>query len=160
MSNWQQIQFSAPVKRVCVKVKNRISITEKLINRSLTGQRLGLVIHMCCSIEAGKRNYKDCIENVFIREIEWLCVFVKHFSVSLCWHCNIQGRYVPRLHICWDMTIRQSSKHMSRVARTSNGWTNLFLYTLSLSHQFLRHTRPHGGTLGAKMADSAHIFLG
>ena len=56
------------------KVKNRFSVTEKLINRSLTGQRLGLVIHMCSSIEAGKRNYKDCIENVFIREKEWMCV--------------------------------------------------------------------------------------
>ena len=64
------------------KVKNRISITEKLINRSLTGQRLGLAIHnhlnsrihLCWSTEVGKLNYKDCIERVFQREKEWLCV--------------------------------------------------------------------------------------
>ena len=64
------------------KVKKRISITEKLINLSLTGQRLRLVIHnhlnsrihLCWSTEAGKLNYKDCIERDLLREKERLCV--------------------------------------------------------------------------------------
>ena len=62
------------------KSKNHISITEKLINRSLSGQRLGLIIHnhlnshihLCWNTETDKLNYKDCIERVFLREKEWL----------------------------------------------------------------------------------------
>ena len=78
-------QLNVCVKMFRTKVKNRISITEKLINRSLTGQRLGLVIHnhlnsrihLSWSNETGKLNYKDCIERVFLREKE-MFVFVKH----------------------------------------------------------------------------------
>jgi len=62
------------------KSKNRISIVEKLINRSISGQRLGLIIynhlnsrfHLCRSTETGKLNYKGCIERVFLQEKEWL----------------------------------------------------------------------------------------
>ena len=32
-------------------------------------------------------------------------------------------------------------------------------HLLLLSHQFLRHTSSHGGTLGAKMAETAHIYF-
>ena len=71
------------------KVKNRISITEKLINRSLSGQRLGLVIHnhlnwrihLCWSTETGTHSFRDCIEKVFIEEKEWLC-FCKSLKFS------------------------------------------------------------------------------
>jgi len=55
---------------------------KKLINLSLSGQRLGLVIHnhlnsrihLCWSTKTDKLNYKDCIERVFLQEKEWLCV--------------------------------------------------------------------------------------
>ena len=55
---------------------------EKIINLSLSGQRFGLIIHnhfnsriyLCWSTETGKLNYKDCIERVFLREKEWLCL--------------------------------------------------------------------------------------
>jgi len=67
------------------KIKNRISIVEKVIYRSLTGQTLGLTshnhlksrIHLCWSNEADTLKYKDCIERSFIREM-FGCVFVKH----------------------------------------------------------------------------------
>ena len=53
----------------------------------------------------------------------------------------------------WQYT--KHAKDLSTVAQTSNGRTNFFSI---LSHQFLSHTCPHGGKLGAKMADSAHIY--
>jgi len=48
------------------KIKNRISFVEKVIYRSLTGQRLGLIIHshlnsrmhLCGSTETGTLNTK------------------------------------------------------------------------------------------------------
>jgi len=58
------------------KIKNRISIVEKVIYRSLTGQRLGLIIHshlnsrmhLCGSTETGTFKYKDCIDRSSVRE--------------------------------------------------------------------------------------------
>ena len=49
------------------KIKTRISIVEIVIFRSLTGQRLGLIIHnhlnsrihLCWTTEMGTINYKD-----------------------------------------------------------------------------------------------------
>ena len=62
------------------KIKNRISIVEKVIYRSLTGQTLGLTIHnhlksrihFCWSSETGTVKYKDALERSFFREKDWL----------------------------------------------------------------------------------------
>jgi len=67
------------------KIKKRISIVEKVISRSLTGQTLGLTIHnhlksrihLCWSNETGTLKYKGCLERSFYRE-RIGCVFVKH----------------------------------------------------------------------------------
>ena len=61
-------------------IKNRVSIVEKLIYRSLTGQTLGLTIHshlksrihLCWSNETGTLKYKGCIEWSFFRRNDWL----------------------------------------------------------------------------------------
>jgi hypothetical protein len=58
------------------KIKNRISVVEKVIYRSLTGQMLGLTfhnhskwrIHLCWSNETGTPTYKDALERSFFRE--------------------------------------------------------------------------------------------
>jgi len=62
------------------KNKNRISIVEKVIYRSLTGQTLGLTIHnhlnsrihLCWSNETGTPKYKNALERSFFREKDWL----------------------------------------------------------------------------------------
>ena len=66
------------------KIKNRILIAEKLINRSLSGQRLGLIIHnhltsqihLCWRSETGK------ITKIVLKECSFKkgigCVFAKH----------------------------------------------------------------------------------
>ena len=58
------------------KIKNHISIVEKVIHRLLTGQTLGLTlhnhlhsrIHLCMNTETGTFKYKDCIERSFVQE--------------------------------------------------------------------------------------------
>jgi len=68
------------------KIKNRISIVEKVIHRSLTEQTLGLTIYnhsksriyLCWSNETGTPKYKDALEQSFFREKDWL-----HFCEAL-----------------------------------------------------------------------------
>ena len=63
-------------------IENPISIAEKLINRSFTGQRLGMIIHnhlnsrihLCWSTGKSKLNFKDCVERLFLQEQEWFCL--------------------------------------------------------------------------------------
>jgi hypothetical protein len=58
------------------KFNKRISIVEKVIYRSLTGQNLGLIVHnhlnsrlhLCWSNITGTPYYKDCIQRSFVRE--------------------------------------------------------------------------------------------
>jgi len=83
------------------KIKNRTSIVEKVIYRSLTCQTLGLTIHkhfnsrihLCWSTEAGTLNYKDCIDRSFIREKNLLrfCKALKTFRISGLAPCIVRG---------------------------------------------------------------------
>ena len=67
------------------KIKNCISIVEKVIYRSLTGHTLGLTIynhsksqiHLCWSNKTGTLKYNNALERSFFREMIG-CVFVKH----------------------------------------------------------------------------------
>jgi len=80
------------------KIKNRISILEKVIYSSLTGQKLGLIIHnhlnsrirLCWSTETGTFKYKDCIERSFVREKDWLR-FCKALKISGVAACFVRG---------------------------------------------------------------------
>ena len=62
------------------KIKNRISIVEKVIYRSLTGQTLGLTIHnhlksrihLCWSNDTCTSKYKNALERSFFRVKDWL----------------------------------------------------------------------------------------
>jgi len=81
------------------KIKNRISIVQKVIYHSLTGQRLGLIthnllnsrIHSCWSTEIGTFKYKDCIE--VVREKDWLrfCKELKISGVAGLAACLVRG---------------------------------------------------------------------
>jgi len=83
------------------KIKNHISIVEKVIYRSLTGQTLGLTIHnhlnsrihLCSSTERGTFKYKDCIERSFVREKDWLrfCKALKISGVLVLAACLVRG---------------------------------------------------------------------
>ena len=67
-------------KHVSKKNKKRISLVERVINLSLIGKMLGLIIHnhlnsrihLCWSTETGTLNYRDSIERMFLQEKEWL----------------------------------------------------------------------------------------
>jgi hypothetical protein len=58
---------------------------KKVIYRSLTGKRLGLIvpnylnpkIHLCWSIKTGTSYYRECIGSSFVRENDWLCLCKK-----------------------------------------------------------------------------------
>ena len=83
------------------KIKNFISIVEKVICRSLTGQTLGLIvhnhlnsrIHLCWSTETGTFKYRDCIERSFFREKDWLrfCKALQMYSVFGLAACLVRG---------------------------------------------------------------------
>jgi len=83
------------------KIKNRISIVEKVIYRSLNVHRLVLIIHirlnsrihLCCSIEMGTLNYKHFIEKSFVREKDWLrlCNGLKISGVNGLAACLVRG---------------------------------------------------------------------
>jgi hypothetical protein len=63
------------------KFSKRISIVDKVIYCSLTGQSLGLImhnhlnskLHLCWRNKTGTFYYTDCIERSFAREKDWLC---------------------------------------------------------------------------------------
>jgi len=71
------------------KIKNHISIVEKVIYRPLTGQTLGLIVHnhlnsrilLCWSTETVTFKYRDCKERSFVREEDWLR-FCKALQIS------------------------------------------------------------------------------
>jgi len=74
------------------KIMNRISIVEKVIYRSLTGQRLGLTIHnnlnsrihLNWGIETGTYKYKECIERSFVWGKVWQrCCKALKFSCAI-----------------------------------------------------------------------------
>jgi len=83
------------------KIKNRVHIVEKLIYRSLSGKRLGLIIHnhlnpqinLCWGTETGAFNYKECIERSFVREKHCLrfCKPLKISGVGGLAACLIRG---------------------------------------------------------------------
>jgi hypothetical protein len=83
------------------KIKNLISIVEKLIYHSLTGQTPGLNInnhlkcriHFCWTTKAGTHQYIDCIERSFIREKVGLrfCKALKMFRLFCIAACIVRG---------------------------------------------------------------------
>jgi len=81
------------------KIKNRISIVEKVICRSLTGQTLGLIvhnhlnsrIHLCWSTETG--TFKCRLHTGIVREKDWLrfCKALQISSVFGLAACLVRG---------------------------------------------------------------------
>jgi hypothetical protein len=92
------------------KFNKRISIAEKVIYRSLTGQSLGLIVHnhlnsrlhLCWGNKKGTTYYKDCIESSFARENDWLCLcnILKISGVAGLAECLVRGiRYEGDLRV-------------------------------------------------------------
>ena len=83
------------------KIKNRISIVEKVIYRSLTGQTLGLTIHnhlksrihLCWSNDTCTSKYKNALERSFFRVMDWLrfCKALKIIPISGVAACIMRG---------------------------------------------------------------------
>ena len=82
------------------KIKSRVSIVQKIFYRSLTGEKLKLIIHnhlnsrihLCWSSEPGTLKYRDCIERYFARKNDWMqfCKALKESSVTGLAACLVQ----------------------------------------------------------------------
>jgi len=89
-------------------IKNCISIEEKVIYRSLTGETLGLTIHnhsksrirLCWSNETGTLKYKDALERSFFREKDWLhfCEALKMTQMIGLAACIVRGIIYEEYH--------------------------------------------------------------
>jgi hypothetical protein len=95
------------------KIKNCISIVEKVIYRSLTGHTLGLTIHnhsksqihLCWSNKTGTPKYNNALERSFFGEIYWLhfCEELKMtrmIGLAACILCGIIYEEDHRLQRC------------------------------------------------------------
>jgi hypothetical protein len=92
------------------KFSKRISIVEKVIYRSLTGQSLGLIVHnhlnsklhFCWGNNRDTPCYTNCIDRSFVRERDWLflCNKLRMSGIVGLAECLVRGvRYEGDLRV-------------------------------------------------------------